>query len=95
MTEFRAFLAWQWREICTAHWSTWTYFLGMIMMVAGFAMDTATAPRYFGVSLDILLIVAGGLAVLSYIGSFAFAFQLSRYRRERERVIESLGKEQR
>ena len=95
MTEFRAFLAWQWREICTSHWLSWIYFVGMIMLVAGFVMDTATAPQYFGVGLDVLLTVVGGVAVLAYLGSLMFEFQLARYRRDRDEVMRALGKEER
>jgi membrane-bound ClpP family serine protease len=94
MTEIRAFLTWQWREILTAHWTSWAYFAGMAMMIAGLVMDTATAPQYFGVSLDVLLTATGGVAVLAYLGSLMFEFQLARYRRERDDVIRKLERKE-
>lgn len=94
MTEFRAFLSWQWREILASHWLSWAYFVGMIMMVSGLVMDTATAPRYFGIGLDILLTVVGGAAVLAYLGSLMVEFQIARYRRDRDEVMRALERKE-
>ena len=94
MTEFQAFLAWQWRELRTAHWTSWAYFVGMAMMIAGLVMDTGTAPRYFGVNLDVLLTAVGGAAVLVYLGSLMFEFQLARYRRDRDDMMRELERKE-
>lgn len=94
MNEIRAFLAWQWREI-RSHWTAWGYVLGMIMLAAGLVMDTATAPRYFGIGLDTMLTVIGSMAVLAYLVGLMIEFQLARYRRDRDNMMRELGRKER
>jgi hypothetical protein len=92
MNELQGFLRWQFRRFVDAHWLFWAYFAGIAVFAIGYTMEPMIT--YLGVRVDILLMILGGVACVSYFGQLVISIQLEQYRSERDRVLRELERKE-